>query len=156
MATRSGGGAAARWWDGWPAARPSIRIAIGVAVNLAGVSVPVPVHDSLALFGAATTFIIPLAVGILFEPTGGELGKAALIVGVRLTAGLLVAVGLILAFDLQGIDRTIMLLLGIAPIGFSTVTFASLERLDERSRSASLSLSLSLSLVLSMVVVAVI
>ena len=45
-----------------------------------------------------------------------------------------------------------MLLLGIAPIGFSTVTFASLEKLDEQLAVTALSLSLSLSLVLSMVV----
>lgn len=45
-----------------------------------------------------------------------------------------------------------MLLLGIAPIGFSTVTFASLENLDERLAVTALSLSLSLGLVLSMVV----
>ncbi len=127
-------------------------IAIGAAVNLVGVPVPTPIHDSLAVFGSATAIIIPLAVGILFQPSAGQFGRAAVMIGVRLAAGLLVAVGLILAFDLHGLDRTIMLLLGIAPIGFSTVTFASLEKLDERLAVTALSLSLSLSLVLSMVV----
>jgi predicted permease len=127
-------------------------IALGAAVNLLGLPVPAPIHDSLAVFGSATAIIIPLAVGILFQPSAGQLGKAAVMIGVRLTAGLLVAVALIVAFDLQGLDRTIMLLLGIAPIGFSTVTFASLEKLDEQLAVTALSLSLSLSLVLSMVV----
>jgi predicted permease len=144
-----GGGALA----GRLARSPALwAIAIGVAVNLIGVDVPAPIHDSLSVFGAATGFIIPLAVGILFQPSGGQLGKAAVMIGVRLTAGLLVAVGLILAFDLQGLDRTIMLLLGVAPIGFSTVTFASLEKLDDQLAVTALSLSLSLSLVLSMAV----
>ncbi len=127
-------------------------IALGVTVNLIGVEVPAPIHDSLAVFGGATGVIIPLAVGILFQPSGGPIGRAIVAVGVRLAAGLLVAVGLILAFDLQGIDRTIMLLLGIAPIGFSVVTFASLEKLDEQLAVTILSVSLSLSLVLSMIV----
>lgn len=127
-------------------------IALGVAVNLLGVPVPAPVHDALGVFGSATAIIIPLAVGILFRPASAQLGRAAVIIGVRLAAGLLVAIGLILLFDLQGLDRTIMLLLGIAPIGFSTVTFASLENLDERLAVTALSLSLSLGLVLSMVV----
>ncbi len=130
-------------------------IALGAAVNLLGVPVPNPIHDSLAVFGSATAIIIPLAVGILFQPSAGQFGKAALMIGVRLAAGMIVALGLILAFDLQGLDRTIMLLLGIAPIGFSTVTFASLEKLDERLAVTALSLSLSLSLVLSMVVTVV-
>lgn len=115
-----------------------------------GLPVPAPIHHSLAVFGSATAIIIPLTVGILVQPSAGELGKAAVMIGVRLTAGLLVAIGLVVAFDLQGLDRTIMLLLGIAPIGFSTVTFASLEKLDEQL--AVTALSLSLSLVLSMVV----
>lgn len=127
-------------------------IALGASVNLLGLRVPAPINDSLAVFGSATAIVIPLAVGILFQPSAGQLGKAALMIGVRLAAGLLVAVGLILAFDLQGLDRTIMLLLGIAPIGFSTVTFASLEKLDEPLAVTGLSLSLSLSLVLSMAV----
>lgn len=146
---RPGGGA----MIGRLARSPALwAIALGLAVNLIAVPVPAPIHDSLAVFGAATGFIIPLAVGILFQPSGGQVGKAAVMVGVRLAAGLLVAVGLVLAFDLQGLDRTIMLLLGIAPIGFSTVTFASLEKLDEQLAVTALSLSLSLSLVLSMVV----
>lgn len=127
-------------------------IALGAAVNLLGVPVPTPIHDSLTVFGSATAIIIPLAVGILFQPSAGQFGKAAVMIGVRLVAGMTVALGLILAFDLHGLDRTIMLLLGIAPIGFSTVTFASLEKLDERLAVTALSLSLSLSLVLSMVV----
>lgn len=146
---RHGGGALA----GRLARSPALwAIALGAAVNLIGIQVPDPIHDSLAAFGAATGFVIPLAVGILFQPSGGQFGKAAVMIGVRLTAGLLVSVGLILAFDLQGLDRTIMLLLGVAPIGFSTVTFASLEKLDEQLAVTALSLSLSLSLVLSMVV----
>lgn len=127
-------------------------IALGLFVNLVGLPVATPIHDSLAVFGAATGFIIPLAVGILFQPGGGPVRKAALMMGVKLAAGLIVAAGLILAFDLQGLDRTIMLLLGVAPIGFSTVTFASLEKLDDQLAVTALSLSLSLSLVLSMVV----
>ena len=127
-------------------------VVLGATVNLLGVTVPTPIHDSLAVFGSATAVIIPLAVGILFQPSAGQLGKAAVVIGVRLAAGLVVAVGLILAFDLHGLDRTIMLLLGIAPIGFSTVTFASMEKLDERLAVTALSLSLVLSLVLSMVV----
>lgn len=148
---RRGGGALMRRLVRSPALW---AIALGAAVNLLGVPVPVPtpIHDSLAVFGSATAIIIPLAVGILFQPSAGQFGKAAVMIGVRLAAGMFVAIGLILAFDLQGLDRTIMLLLGVAPIGFSTVTFASLERLDERLAVTALSLSLSLSLVLSMVV----
>jgi predicted permease len=50
-------------------------------------------------------------------------------------------------------DRTIILLLGVAPVAFVTVTFASLENLDVDLATAVLSLSLAASLVLSLAVV---
>ena len=49
-------------------------------------------------------------------------------------------------------DRTILLLLAVAPIGFVTVTFASLERLAVRLAGNALSLSMVGSFVLSFLV----
>jgi predicted permease len=51
-----------------------------------------------------------------------------------------------------GVDRTVVLLLGVAPVGSSTVTFAVLEKLDIRLAVNALSLSLALSLVLSVAI----
>jgi predicted permease len=56
----------------------------------------------------------------------------------------------VLVFRLDGIDRTVILLIGVAPVGFVSVTFASLENLDVRLAVNALSLSLVSSLVLSL------
>ena len=56
---------------------------------------------------------------------------------------------------LHGIDRTIILLLGVAPLAFASVTFASLENLDVRLATSALSLSLATSMILSLLIVSV-
>jgi len=48
----------------------------------------------------------------------------------RLLVGLTVAAALVTALGLDGVDRGVLLLLGVAPLGFVIVTFAALEDLD--------------------------
>ena len=132
---------------------PLYAIAAGLAVRLSGVRVPEAVDMLARTFGSATTVLISIGVGIMFGPVHGELRRASVIVASRLATGLLVAVALVLIFGLSGIDRTIMLLLGVTPVAFVTVTFASLENLDVRLAAAALSLALPVSTVLSLLIV---
>jgi hypothetical protein len=127
-------------------------IATGLVVNLAGVRVPAAIADPASRFGSAIAVLIPLGVGILFDPLGANLGRAALVVGTRLVTGLGVSTAVVLLLDLRGMDRTIMLLLGVAPLAFASVTFASLENLDTRLATSALSLSLLTGLVLSLLI----
>jgi len=129
---------------------PLYAIAAGLLVNLIGVPVPSSISGAIGLFATTTAVLISLAVGILFEPPGKGVGKAALIVGIRLVTGLAVAIAFVLIFRLQGIDRTVILLMGVAPLAFVSVTFASLENLEVRLAVNALSLSLVSGLVLSL------
>jgi predicted permease len=125
-------------------------IIAGLLVNLFGVRVPTGITSALSVFGSASAVIITLGVGILFEPLRRGSGKAILAAGLRLATGFLIALVFVLAFDLQGIDRAVILLLGVAPVGFVAVTFASLENLDTKLAVNTLSVSLVVSLVLSL------
>ena len=125
-------------------------IAAGIIVNLTGAEVPEAISGALSVFGAATGMLISLGVGILFQPPGRGVAKALLIVGIRLVTGLTVAIVFVTAFGLSGIDRTVILLMGVAPVGFGAVPFASLENLDTKLAVDALSLSLLVSLVLSL------
>jgi predicted permease len=127
-------------------------VVAGLLVNLAGVDVPAAIAEPAAKFGAATTVIIPLGIGILFDPVGGSVRKAALIVVTRVGSGLVVATAVVLIFGLEGIYRTIVLLCGAAPVAFVAVTFASLENLDVRLATSALSMSLATSVILSLLI----
>jgi len=127
-------------------------IATGLLVNAAGIEVPTAVADPVTKFGAATAVLIPLGVGILFDPIGGNLRKAGLVVGTRLVSALAMATAIVLLLRLDGMDRTILLLFGVAPLAFAIVTFASLENLDVRLATGALSLSLATSAILSLLI----
>jgi predicted permease len=131
---------------------PLYGIAVGLLVNLAGRHVPTVITSAIATFGSATPVLIFVALGILFEPLDKGLRRAAVIVGTRLAIGLAVAAAIVLIFGLEGVDRTVVLLLGVSPVAFNSVIFASLENLDVRLALNALSLSLVTSLILSVVI----
>ena len=126
--------------------------AAGLLVNLAGVDVPRAVAEPVALFGSAIGVLIPVGVGILFDPLGKGFARAAKIVAVRLGTGIVVAVAIVLGFGLDGADRTIMLLLGVTPVAPLVLTFATLENLDTDLAANVISLSLLTGVALSFAV----
>lgn len=131
-------------------------IAAGLLVNATGVTVPAVIADPATRFGSATSVLISLGIGILFDPlVGSSVRRAWLIVGTRLVSGLAVGVAIVLLLGLEGIDRTTVLLFGVAPLAFANVTFASLENLDVRLATSALSLSLVTGVILSLLIVLV-
>jgi predicted permease len=130
---------------------PLYAIAAGLLVSAFGLRVPAA--DPIATVGAATGFLMAIGVGIRFEPPGAGVGKAALIHATRLTSALGVALVFVLVFGLTGPDRTVLLLMGVAPTPFFIVAFATMERLDVRLTVTTLSLSMLLSLPAALVVI---
>jgi malate permease and related proteins len=131
---------------------PLYAIAAGAAVNALSISVPDAVTRALTPFATATATVISIAVGIMLALPREDFWTAATVVAARLGSGLVVGVLLVVLLGLDGMDRTILLLLAVAPVGFVTVTFASLERLDVRLAANALSLSMVGSFVLSFLV----
>jgi predicted permease len=135
------------------ASPPLYAIAAGLLVSAFGLRVPAGVAEPVAAIGMATGILMAIGVGIRFEPPGKGVGKAALIHAARLTSALGVAVVIVLVFGLTGIDRTVLLLMGVAPTAFFIVAFATMERLDVRLTVNTLSLSMLVSLPLALVVI---
>ncbi len=132
---------------------PLYAIAAGLLISAFGLHVPAAVGDPLAAFGAATGILMAIAVGIQFEPPGQGVTKAALVYAGRLASALAVAVAFILIFGLTGADRTVLLLLGVAPTPFFIVAFATMENLDVRLTVNTVSLSMLTSLPLAVGVI---
>ena len=128
---------------------PLFGVLAGAAVNGFGFAVPSGLMNAASLFGGATVFVITIATGILFNPVVKDFGLAVKVIVLRLALGAAVGAATIIAFDLTGMDRTLILMLSLSPIGFNVVTFASLENLDSRFAAGTLSISLVLSLVVT-------
>jgi predicted permease len=131
---------------------PLYGVVLGLIVNVLDVDLPSAIVTSATTFSAPTGFLVTLATGIALAPRLSDVPHALRVVGVRLSTALLIGLGIIVAFDLHGIDRTTVLLFCVAPLAFSSVTFASLENLDVRLAAGTLSLSLVGGIVLSTMV----
>jgi predicted permease len=132
---------------------PLYGIAAGLLVNAFSAQLPSAVSAPLAAFGAATGVLMAVAVGIRFALPGRDVGKAALVFGTRVGSGLAVAIAIVLIFGLTGMDRTVMLLMGVAPTPFIIVPFATMENLDVRLTVNTLSLSMLASLPMAVAVI---
>jgi predicted permease len=132
---------------------PLYGIAAGLLVSIFGLHVPVVIADPLAVFAGATGILLAIGVGIRFQLPGRGAGKASLVFAGRLVSALAVAVALVLIFGLTGTDRTVLLLLGVAPTPFFIVAFATMENLDVRLTENLLSLSMLTSLPLALLVI---
>lgn len=132
---------------------PLYGIVAGLLVSAFGLSVPAVIGDPLAVFAGATGILIAIGVGIRFQLPGRGVGKAALVFSGRLVSAMAVVVGIVLIFGLSGADRTVLLLLGVAPTPFIIVAFATMENLDVRLTVNVLSLSMLTSLPLALLVI---
>ena len=132
---------------------PLYGVAAGLLVSAFGLPVPRVIGDPLAAFAGATGLLIAIAVGIRFQPSVRDVGKAALVYAGRLGSAVAVATVFVLAFGLTGPDRTIMLLMSVAPTPFFIVAFATMENLDVRLAVNVLSLSMVASLPLALLVI---
>jgi malate permease and related proteins len=131
---------------------PLYGIAAGVAVNLAGWTPPSAITTTATTFGTPTGFLVTLAIGTVFTAKAVHLHGSAIALVVRLTSAVTIGLAAIWLLGLKGTTRDVVLLLSVAPVGFNTVTFASLEKLDIDFASSTLSLSIVVSLLLSCVV----
>lgn len=143
-----GGGAAARTWRKLATSPPLWGFAAGLAVNLGDLRVPEVVTEVAALFAGPTSLLLTVGIGMLLRLERSELHVGVRAVATRLVTSLTIGLVVIAAFGLDGVERAVLLALCLAPVGFSTVTFASLEDLDVRLASGTVSLSLLASLVL--------
>ena len=134
---------------------PLYALVAGLVVNLAGARPPETVELLVEVFAAPTGFLITIAIGMLlvFERSDAKLSAWA--IGTRLCTSLAIALAFVALFNLTGVERAVLLTLSVAPVGFNTVTFASLEDLDLRLATNTASLSLVASLVLVPVVLLV-
>ncbi len=131
-------------------------VAAGLLVNMSGVAVPPFIASPIATVGTAAPVLIPIGIGILFNPIVKATGAASLLVATRMSTGLLVAVAFAFLPGISGTDRTVLLLLGAAPMVFAVVAFAAMEDLDVGLASRAMSLSIVVSVPLSMLIIFVV
>jgi len=128
-------------------APPLWAFTLGLFLNLTGIAIP-PVLDSfLTLVGNLMVPLVMISLGIYFSPTLVRAPLLITVLAIRSIGGFILAILLAWLFGLEGLTRSVVLICGAAPVGFNTLVFASLAKLDIEFAASLLSASIALGIV---------
>ena len=133
---------------------PFWALVVGIILNLTETSVPLFLSSTMTSLGGLLVPLVLLALGAYFEFSLKNPLEIFPVIGARMLLGGLLALLFIELFSLEGASRLIVLLGGIAPLGFNTLVFASLEDLDKEYAAQLVSVSLLLGLIVISIVLA--
>lgn len=126
---------------------PIWAIVLSIPLNLLNVEIPIVITSTFKLLADMTIPLIMLALGIYFTPKLIRPLPLFSAIFIRMGLGLAIGFAFTEIFHFGGLARTIILLASSAPIGFSTLTFASLEDLDKDFSASLLSFSILIGII---------
>jgi len=123
-------------------APPIWALIIGIVLNLANITVSGLFHELFKLLGNLTIPLIMLSLGIYFNPKIVNIKPVVSAIIIRMFFGLLLGYVFVNLFNIEGLNRILVLLGSAAPVGYNTLTFASLEDLDKEYAASLVSYSI--------------
>lgn len=123
-------------------APPLWGLLIGLLFNLAGIEVGKAVTGFLQPLASLLIPLIMLSLGIYFTPRFTPFKPMITAVILRMGVGFLLGLVFIELFGFEGLNKKIVLLCSMAPVGFNTIVFASLEKLDKQFAAGVVSLGI--------------
>jgi predicted permease len=126
---------------------PLWAIFVSLILNFSGYSLPSFFVKTLKIFGDMTIPLLLISVGVLFDPK--MIRASAMFFAIFIRMGLGMLMGLLLAnlFGFQGLTYYVTILATATPIGYNTLTFSSIEKLDSEFAAALISVSILIALV---------
>lgn len=118
-------------------------LAIALTLNVSQTSIPTNILlPTINFLADLTSPLILIALGLIMEIKLMFPLQTFQSLFFRMIGGLLVGVLSVKVFNLTGVDRLTALLLSASPVGFNTVTFSSLEKLDDEFAASIVSMGL--------------
>ena len=127
---------------------PLIALVVALLLNIYQLELPHVVGQFIDILSGLVTPLMMIPLGIYFETRIERPKQIISAIILRILGGLTIGLVCILVFDLQGLVRTMVLLLSSAPAGILTLTYASMEDLDGDLAAAVVSYSTMIGLVL--------
>ena len=126
---------------------PLIALLIGVILNFTGISFESNVNYLLDLLGGLLTPLLMLSIGIYFNPKLEKIFPVTQVIFIRMGLGLILGVFFVLLLGLDDLSNKIIIISSAAPVGFNTLTYASLEELDKEFAADILSIGIPLGII---------
>jgi len=126
---------------------PLWALMIALFLNIFHLQIPVNIVPFLEISGNLTIPLLLIAIGVFFEPQLTQFRNLAAAVFIRMILGLLLGFIFVKIFQLEGINKLIVLAGASAPAGFNTLTFATLENLDKKFAAVFVSVSILIAMI---------
>lgn len=126
---------------------PLWALVAAAMLNGFGVAVPDLLLQALQALGGALVLLVLVALGVHFDARAFMGGRVVAVVALRLVPGAVLGFAWVALFDLEGLERAVVLVGTLAPVGFNTLVFAARENLDRSLAASAVSASLLLALV---------
>jgi malate permease and related proteins len=121
---------------------------LGLLLNVSEVQLPLFVTNFLQAIGNLATPFIMLALGSYFTLKLTRIWHVLPAILIRFVIGLFIGFLFSSMFHLEGLTKIIVLVAAAAPIGYNTLTFSSLEKLDIDYAASIVSVSMLLSIII--------
>ena len=128
-------------------AAPMWAMLIGIILNLTNLSLPDIFNNFLAIVGDLMVPLLMLALGIYFCPRIINAIPLAASLIIRMGVGLGLGFLFVTLFDIEELNRSIILIGAAAPIGYNTLTYASIEKLDQEFAASLVSISIMVGII---------
>jgi predicted permease len=121
---------------------PIWAFVIGIILNLSGVTMPVIAGELFRILGNLFIPLLLLSLGIYFTPKIVKLIPLSSAILIRMGFGLLLGFLFVKLFNIEGLNRIVVMVGASAPISYNSLTFSSLENLDKEFAASMISISI--------------
>ncbi len=148
VAMKHGENATARInWKKFLRLPPIYGLLAGLLVKALNLSIPAIGQSILEGIGTPTVFLVMFALGLYFHPRMQNAGRMAVVFALRMGLGLALGTAITTLLHLDGSLRTLVIVCSGAPVGYNTVVFASMEKLDKDFATSLVSISLFMGMI---------
>lgn len=127
---------------------PLLALLTGLFLCINRLQLPVIALQFFKTLGNMTSPLMMLSLGIYFSPKVIKMRPLLSAIILRMGLGFLLGLIFVKAFDLHGLNKTVVLVCSAAPCGISTLVFSSMEELDNEFASSIVSYSTIVGLLL--------
>jgi predicted permease len=121
---------------------PIWGLTLGTIFNLASWNIHPIIENMLTVTGEPTVFLMLLSLGIYFHPKPQNFRKILAVLSIRIGLGFLIGLFIVTVFNFSGMIRTLIILFCASPVGYNTLVFSSIEKLDEEFAASIVSISI--------------
>jgi hypothetical protein len=121
---------------------PLWALVLALIINIFNLTIPTVLMNTVQTISYMIVPLIMIALGIYFSPKIFGLTHEFLAVFIRMGLGLLLGLAIVNFFNIAGMTAAVILIALASPIGYNTLTFSSLEKLDDEFAASMISVSI--------------